>query len=161
MQAVTLNGSGILTVTTWASALLTTLALEWGDYTPRWQNYEVLEFMVHFFPRWPVNTGMAINLSHSVMFSSTYTGPNAPATLANVRADYSARHYITNKAFTVRINNSKSPNARLQNPTNAAMPTANQLGIALATSDLTNYLPVSVPVGQVYLEWKVKFYDYQ
>jgi len=160
--AVLLNGSGILAATTYSSSTVTSLSLEWADYTPRWQNYVVEELIFHYDARFPINSGMGLNTSHSVMFASDWSGTNLPATLANIKADLKMKSYGTWKSFTKRVKAaSKGLSARIRNPTNAAMPGANAIGIAIATSDIVNYLPVSVAVGQYWLEYIVHFFDKQ
>jgi len=158
--ALSTNGSGLVVVTTLLNSLVTSLGAQWVDYSARWQQYRIEEMKITFSPRFPVNTGMALNLGHASIFCSDFLGTNLPTTVLHIKADENSRKYGSWYEWEYVVDMKRKPNALLWSPTTAAIPAANAYGIAIASSDLVNQLPVSIGIGQYFLSWKVHFMGY-
>jgi hypothetical protein len=157
--ALTANGSGLFPVTTILSSVVNTIGYQWADLQPRWLNYRIDWMEFHYCPRWPVNSGMAINLGHTRIYCGDFGGNNPPTTVLSIKADRHMKEYLSNRSFVYKVNWKRNDNAKLWTPTNATIPVLSAFGIAICTSDLVNQLPVSIPFGQYYLKIGAQFKD--
>jgi hypothetical protein len=128
-------------------------ASEWASFAARYQQYRVRAIRVTGKAIQPVQTTA---VSHSVLYRGDYIGSAAPTTSAQVLSDENVKQVCTNKDFVDVVTWKKNPNARLWNPTSAAIPVANTFSW-VAASPSTPVLTTATTYYAVSAEWEVEF----
>lgn len=152
------NSSGNVPLTTYSASLVeSSPATEWASFAARYQQYRVRAFRLILEPAYPAANEFSIGTNvHTALYVSDYIGTAAPASVAGVLADERSRVFCTNQRVDFRMTWARNPNARLWNPTTAALPGANAVGIALASA-ATGVLGNANPMYTATLEWDVEF----
>jgi hypothetical protein len=128
-------------------------AAEWASFAARYQQYRVRAIRVHGKAVNPVETAA---ITHSVLFRADYIGASAPATAAQVLSDQFAKESTTCRDFTDVVTWQRNPNAKLWNPTNAAIPAANTFSWVCG-SPAAPALTTATTYYAVVVEWEVEF----
>jgi len=154
-------GAIILLSTAVTSSQVQTLpATEWASFAARYQQFRVRQVRVRMMPVFPVNNGVAgiaNNTGHSQLYVADYIGASVPASAAQVLSDERCAVVSTAKGFTFAATWNKNPNAKLWNPTGAAIPAANLYGIAWASNAVATLMTASVAYFAYDVEWIVEF----
>jgi hypothetical protein len=149
------TGAGtVLPIQAYTSAEVQSLpAAEWASFAARYQQYRVRAIRVRGKAINPVQTA---TVTHSVLYRGDYIGASAPGTAVQVLSDEEVQENCTCKDFSDIVTWKRNPNAKLWNPTSAAIPVANTFSWVAAT-------PTTPPLftGTVYyalvVEWEVEF----
>ncbi len=128
-------------------------ALEWASFAARYQQYRVRAVRVTGLSTQPIQS---TTVSHSSLYRGDYLGVSAPATAAEVFADENVRTCSTHTSFQDVVNWSRNPNAKLWNPTSAAIPAAN-LFSWVAASATAPALTTGTTYYSLTFEWDVEF----
>ncbi len=134
---VTTAGAIVALVSIDSSSVQANPASEWASFAARYQQYRVRGMSVIAHPVYPVNTA---TVGHSQIFFADYLGAAAPASAAQVLSDERAVVFSTCRPITFLADWGRNPNARLWNPTSAAIPAANRIGISYASSTVAGLL---------------------
>jgi len=136
-----------------SGAVQSSPATEWASFAARYQQYRVRAIRVTGKATQPIQTA---TISHSALFRGDYIGTAAPANSAQVFADERVKDNATTRDFTDVVTWRRNPNARLWNPTSAAVPAANQFAWVCASATA----PVLTTATTYYayeVEWEVEF----
>jgi len=128
-------------------------ATEWASFAARYQQYRVRALRVHGKAINPVQTA---TITHSTLYRGDYIGSAAPAGAAQVLSDENVKETCTCKDFTDVVTWQRNPNAKLWNPTSAAVPAANQYAW-VAASPVTPPLLTGTTYYSLTIEWEVEF----
>jgi hypothetical protein len=128
-------------------------ATEWASFASRYQQYRVRAIRVTGKTVQPVQTA---TVSHSVLYRGDYIGGSVPGTAAQVLSDERVKFVGTDKDFTDVVTWKKNPNAKLWNPTSAAIPSANVFSWVCASPALPA-LTTATTYYALVLEWEVEF----
>jgi hypothetical protein len=115
---------------------------------------------VRFCPTFPVNNGaagIAVSTGHSQLYVSDFIGTSVPASAAQVLSDEGSKVMCTYKPFVFEATWARNPNAKLWNPTTAAVPAANSYGIAWASNTNATLMTAAAPYFSYDVEWEVEF----
>lgn len=150
------TAGGIVAVTTFSNSLVqSTPATEFASFAARYQQFRIKSFAIRSVPTFPVNSGMTAITGHNALYVSDFLGSAVPATAAQILADERCVVNSTARNWIFTVTSKRNPNALLWNPTSAAIPVANQMSIALASST-TATMPVSAIIGILDFEWIVE-----
>jgi hypothetical protein len=122
-------------------------ASEWSSFAARYQEYRVRVIRVRGRA---VNPVQSATISHSAMYRGDYLGVSLPSSNTQVLSDERVHICTTSDDFVDEVTWAGNPNAKLWNPTNAALPAANQFAWVGASSTLpvmttaTTYYAVTV-----------------
>lgn len=139
--------------TTTTSGVNQTGAAEWASFAARYQQYRVRAIRITGKAIQPVQTAA---LAHSDLFRGDFIGVSFPATAVQVYSDERVRTNTTNRDFTHVVTWKGIPDARLWNPTSAAIPLANGFGWACA-SPAAPPLTTATTYYALTIEWEVEF----
>jgi len=128
-------------------------ATEWASFSARYQQYRVRAIRVTGKAIQPVQTA---TISHSALFRGDYIGDSPPGGFAQVLADERVKDNSTFKDFRDTITWKRNPNARLWNPTSAAIPAANQYAWVCASAT-PPVLTTATTYYALVVEWEVEF----
>jgi hypothetical protein len=128
-------------------------AAEWASFASRYQQYRVRAVRVRGKATNPVQSATVV---HSVLYRGDYIGSAAPGTAAQVLSDENSEENATCKDFTDVVTWARNPNARLWNPTNAAIPAANTFAWVCASPSTPALTTATTYYALVY-EWEVEF----
>jgi hypothetical protein len=160
-QSVATTAGNVIAVTTSvkASQVQSGPATEWASFAARYQQYRVKAVRVRMTPVYPVSGPPVASgqTGHSQLYVGDYIGSSVPTTAAQVLSDERAIVVSTFKAFTYTVTSKRNPNALLWNPTTAAVPSANDFGIAWASSTVAALLCASTIYYAYDVEWVVEF----
>jgi hypothetical protein len=131
-------------------------ATEFTSFAARYQQYRVRSVKIIAIPVRSVNTVTADNDNITSLYMGDFIGSSIPTTAAQVLADERSRIVATNVRWTFVADWNRNPNAKLWNPTSAAVPTANLFGIAFASSTASPLL-ASALIFTYQVEWIVEF----
>lgn len=134
-------------------------ATEFASFAARYQQYRVRQIRLRLSPVYPANgTPLAAgNVGHSQMYVSDYIGTSVPGTAAQILADEGGTAHPTNRVITFTATWAKNPNAKLWNPTNAAVPAANLFGISFASNPTAGLMVAACNYFVSDTEWIVEF----
>lgn len=150
------TAGGIIAVATYSNGTVqSNPATEWASFAARYQQFRVKSFTIRFLPVFPVNTGMTATTGHSSLYVSDFIGTALPGSAAQVLADERSRVFSTSKSWSYTVTSRRNPNALLWNPTSAALPAANSMSIAFASSTVAT-MPVSQTMGQIDFEFIIE-----
>jgi len=153
----TAGGIIALNTSVTSAAVQSEPATEWASFAARYQQFRVKSTRLIMEPAFPASgSPTAAIASHKALYVSDYIGTAAPGSAAQVLSD--ERAIVTSTARRVNFTTTwaRNPNARLWNPTFAALPAANSMGIAFA-SDVTGNGPASTVMYTTVVEWIVEF----
>jgi len=151
--AITTGAGTAIGVFPVSSASVESSASEFASFAARYQQYRVRAIRVTGKATQPVQTA---TVTHGVLYRGDFIGSATPATPAQVLSDENVKQSATNKDFADIVSWARNPNARLWNPTSAAIPTANEFSWVCASAaapvllTATTYYALSV-------EWEVEF----
>jgi len=146
-------GTAIVITTVTSSSVQSLPAAEWASFAARYQQYRVRAVRV---------TGKAVNpvqlaaLTHGVLYRGDYIGTSSPGSVAQVLSDENVKICGTCKDFSDVVTWQRNPNAKLWNPTSAAIPGANQFAWVCA-SNTTPALTTATTYYALVYEWEVEF----
>jgi len=128
-------------------------ATEWASFAARYQQYRVRAIRVTGKAALPIQSATA---AHGLLYRADYIGGAGPATPAQTLSDEGVRIVATHSDFRDTVTWKGNSNARLWNPTSAAIPLANTFNWVCASA----VLPV-LTTGTTYyalvIEWEVEF----
>jgi hypothetical protein len=136
VKRMTLNGSfstgagtaiAVISVTSGS----VTSATEWASFSARYQQYRVRAIRVTGKAIQPIQTATIV---HSALFRGRYIGTSVPSSSAQVLADENVKQSCTNKDFVDIVTWQGIPDAKLWNPTSAAIPSVNQFSLVYASN---------------------------
>lgn len=156
--SIATTAGGIIALATFSSALVQSApASEWASFAARYQQFRVLAMRFKGEPSLKVNAvNTATNHLLLAVYSGDFIGTQVPATAAQVFSDENAKQTSAGNELIITASAQRNPNAMLWNPTNAALPAANAIGVALA-SNTTAIGPGSLSAFQYVLEFQVEF----
>jgi len=144
-QSLTLDGSGNVPLTTYdASLVFGGPATEFASFAARYQQYRVRSVKVTFTPLYNVAFQIAVGGTTAPVlqvYSSDFIGISVPSSSAQVLADERALIHNTATTFVAKADWTRNPNARLWNPVSAAIPAANDYGVAVASNTSSSASP--------------------
>jgi len=153
-ETVLATGAGtVIAVTAVQSSDVQAIATEWASFAARYQQYRVRAVRVRGKA---INPIQSATVTHSVLYRGDYIGTSTPASAAQVLSDENVKIVTTAKDFTDTVNWRKNPNAKLWNPTTAAIPAANRFNWACATP-AAPALTTATTYYALVLEWEVEF----
>jgi hypothetical protein len=153
------TAGGIIALATAATAAFVQAspASEWASFAARYQQFRVRSVTLIMEPRFPASgTPITVVGSHGALFVADFIGASVPGTAAQLLSDEAAVVTNTSKKVVFTVDWTRNPNARLWNPTGAALPVANSYGIAVAGS-AGSTLAVSTAYFDTILMWDVEF----
>jgi hypothetical protein len=149
------SGAGVIPVTAYSTAQVQSdPAYEWASFAARYQQFRVKGISITLMPYWN-QYAQGVTIPCLNLAIGDYIGSSIPATFGQVLADENTVLRNGDRLFTHAITWARNPNAKLWNPTSAALPTANNYAIVLAslnTIGSNNYTFFSVVI-----EWDVEF----
>jgi hypothetical protein len=153
--ALSSSVGGVIPVTAYNTAQVQSdPAFEWASFAARYQQFRVKGISVTLMPyltEYYYNVGLNCwNLA-----IGDYLGTSVPANFSQVLADENIVLRNGNHVITHAITWARNPNAKLWNPTSAALPAANNYGICLASLN-SNVIGVFA-FYSVVIEWDVEF----
>jgi len=157
--ALSTNGSGVIPVTNITAAQVqSTPASEWASFAARYQQFRVRSVCIIVDPIWVSSAGPAVTGANGAtqLYVGDFIGSSTPGSAAQVLSDERCRIFSTAKPFRFCSTWAINPNARLWNPTSAALPTANSFGITLASSTINALVPDSTDYMMYVVEWIVE-----
>lgn len=153
LQNVTTSAGGIVTVNFISSAAVQTApASEWASFSARYQQYRVVNMRFILDPCFPVNTGLTSVTGHSQLYFADFIGTAAAGSAAAVISDERMKPFTSSKRIDFSANWLRNPNAKLWNPTTAAIPGANTYSIVYCSS-----ATATMAVSQIYLVGIIEF----
>jgi len=149
------TGAGTaLPVLTVASSLVSIFpATEWASFAARYQQYRVRAIRVTGKATQPVQTA---TVSHTALYRGDYLGSATPTTSAQVLSDENVKIVDTNKDFRDIVTWVRNPNAKLWNPTSAAIPGQNVFSW-VAASEVSPPLTTATTYYAIVAEFEVEF----
>jgi hypothetical protein len=150
---VTGAGTVIPVTSITSSEVQSSPASEWASFAARYQQYRVRAIRIRGKATQPVQTA---TVTHGILYRGDYIGSSVPGTAAQVLSDENVKEVATCRDFSDVVTWSGIPDAKLWNPTTAAIPAANQFAWVCASAVVpalltgTTYYAVSV-------EWEVEF----
>jgi hypothetical protein len=155
------TAGGVIAVTTAIGAALvqSAPAAEWASFAARFQQYRVRSVRLILEPAFPGSgtPTVSVNTAHSTLYVSDFIGTSAPTTAAQILSDEGAVILNTSKRVDFTVDWARNPNAKLWNPTSAALPAANSFSIAFASDSVAANLPASIVMYSTTVEWVVEF----
>jgi hypothetical protein len=148
----TAAGGALAVSTITAAQVQSNPATEWSSFSARYQQFRVKALSVTFW--------MPLVSCNPLVFAD-FIGSAVPSSATQIVSDERCiiRASAGNQGSTVMVYETdwnRNPNARLWNPTSAALPTANSFGIAFATHPLApSSASTTVLVGST--DWLVEF----
>lgn len=128
-------------------------ASEWASFAARYQQYRVRAIRLRGKAVLPIQSA---TVNHGVLYRGDYIGASVPSTLAQVLSDENVKEVATCRDFTDIVTWGRNPNAKLWNPTSAAIPAANQFAWVCASAS-TPALTTATTYYGVVIEWEVEF----
>lgn len=152
-QQLSSSAGGIIGVNEITAAMAqSNPASEWASFSARYQQYRVRSVKLVASPRYPAATP---SNGHSQLYVSDFIGTAAPTSAAQVLSDERAKAVSTSRPFEYMVTWNRNPNAKLWNPTSAALPQANSYGISVCSSANAS-MPVSTVIFDTYYEYEVE-----
>jgi len=152
---VSSSAGSIIVVTTFSAALVqSNPATEWSSFAARYQQFRVRRMRLHLIAAFNVSEAAVEN--GNAMYYSDWIGASVPSSAAQVLADEGAVVRSSFKDHTLSATWVRNPNAKLWNPTNAALPVANSFGVALCSGTAGQFLASTV-IFTYALEFEVEF----
>jgi hypothetical protein len=156
---VSSTAGGVIAVATNVSSDLVRSgpAAEWASFAARYQQFRVRAVKIIMEPCFPASgTPVAATSAHGAMYVSDYIGTSVPGSAAQVLSDEGAVVTNTCKKIVYTVDWNRNPNAKLWNPTSAAIPAPNIYGISYC-SDASSALAINTLFYALSFEWLVEF----
>jgi hypothetical protein len=153
------TAGGIIAVKTFDASLVETVpASEWASFAARYQQYRVRSVQMILEPRYPFTTAAPSGggSGHGALYVGDYIGTATPTSAAQILSDEGSLVTNTCRRVVFTVDWARNPNAKLWNPTSAALPTSNTYGIAVSSS-ANSVMSASTAFFDVQLEWIVEF----
>lgn len=148
------TGAGTtIAVTNATSASVQAGGVEFASFAARYQQYRVRAIRVTGKATQPVQSA---TVSHGALYRGDYIGSSAPTTAAQVFSDENVKECATHRDFSDVVTWSRNPNAKLWNPTSAAIPAANQFAWVCASATSPS-LTTATTYFAYTVEWEVEF----
>jgi hypothetical protein len=128
-------------------------ATEWASFAARYQQYRVRAIRVRGKA---INPVQSATITHGVLFRGDYIGASLPGSAAQVLSDENVQEVTTCKDFSDVVTWVRNPNARLWNPTSAAIPAANSFAWVCASAPVPALATATTYYALVF-EWEVEF----
>lgn len=158
--ATTAGSLIVVDATTTAAAVQSLPATEWASFAARYQQFRVKQVRLRLTPVYPVSgppTAAGL-VGHSQLFISDFIGASVPATAVQVLSDERSVTVPTFRDTTFVTTWLKNPNAKLWNPTAAALPVANSFGVSFASNPNSGTVMAALTSYYVRdIEWVVEF----
>lgn len=156
-QSSSTNAGGVILVnsTTTAALVQSQPAAEWASFAARYQQFRVRSVSIRMVPAFTDSQNLVVNQSQ--LYVADFIGTAAPTTAAQVLSDERSLMLGTHREFSFTCSWVRNPNAKLWNPTSAALPAANSFGIAFASSTVAGLLAASVVHYTFDVVWVVEF----
>jgi hypothetical protein len=150
------TGSGnAIPVTSFTTAQVQSVpAAEWASFAARYQQFRVKSISLILMPYYNVSSQISGSSEMVCLAIGDYLGSAAPASNTQVISDENTVFRIADKNIIHSVNWARNPNAKLWNPTSAALPTANNYAIVLAS---LNSLANNSAYFTYIVEWDVEF----
>jgi hypothetical protein len=147
------NGAAAIPVTTYTTASVQSIpAAEWASFAARYQQFRVRAISLTLMPYNNYNTASA---GYMVCLAiGDYLGSSVPGSNTQLISDENTVFRIADKVIVHTVTWARNPNAKLWNPTSAALPTANNYAIAVASLNAINS---STGYFTYVVEWDVEF----
>ncbi len=159
-QVLATSAGGVIPVTTSITSSLVQSgpAAEWASFAARYQQYRVraVRIIAKAIRTRPYLDAAGVDNLVSSLYVADYIGTAVPASAAQVLSDENSKVLSTADHFVYETTWAKNPNAKLWNPTSAAIPAANLYGIALASSTLVGLLKGTTNQYTYVVEWDVE-----
>jgi hypothetical protein len=153
--ALSSSATGVIPVTSYATAQVQSdPAFEWASFAARYQQFRVKAISITLMPYYTEYYYTVGNFCPNLAIGD-YIGSAIPTTFGQVLADENTVLRNGDRVITHSITWARNPNAKLWNPTSAALPTANNYAIVLAS--LNNTGQNTLPYFSVVIEWDVEF----
>jgi hypothetical protein len=155
-NVITSNSSNAIPVTSFTTASVqSTPAAEWASFAARYQQFRVKSISLILMPYYNTSFLSSTGQCEVVCLAiGDYLGSAVPASNTQVISDENTVFRIADKCIVHSVTWARNPNAKLWNPTSAALPTANNFAIVLASLNVItngyNYFTYIV-------EWDVEF----
>jgi len=147
------TAGGVIAITSWSStAVQTFAATEWSSFAARYQQYRVRKIHLVVEPCRPVQDTTG---SCSELLCADFIGTSTPSSAAQVVSDERVRSNSTARPVRHVVTWGRNPNAKLWNPTSAAIPAANTFSLVFC-SPTSPSLGVSLTIMTGYLEFEVE-----
>jgi len=127
-------------------------ATEWASFAARYQQYRVRAIRISAKATQPVQTAA---IAHSVLYRGDCIGASVPTSAAQVLSDENVKEVATCKDFNDIVTWARNPNARLWNPTSAAIPVANSFSWVCASTTAPP-LTTATTYYAYTVEWEVE-----
>jgi len=157
---VSTGAGGLVAITSFTSSSVQSIpATEWASFAARYQAFRVKAIRLRFVPNWPAGVPAAgplgnVNLNPGVAIADQLVS-NTPASFAQILSDERSLEFNSfEKSINYDASWSRNPNAKLWNPTSAAIPAANQYQITFATQSATE---ANVQLFDLFVEWDIEF----
>jgi len=128
-------------------------ATESASFAARYQQYRVRAIRLRGKAINPIQSTTVV---HSVLYRGDYIGVSEPSGAAQVLSDENVKEVATCLDFTDVVTWSRNPNAKLWNPTSAAIPSQNSFAW-VAASPTTPVLTTATTYYALTVEWEVEF----
>jgi len=150
----TVGAGGGIPVTSFTTAQVQSIAAyEWASFAARYQQFRVKSTSLIIMPYFNVSyEGSASAMA--CLAIGDYIGTAVPANNSQVIADENTVFRILDKVTVHTVTWARNPNAKLWNPTSAALPAANSYAICLVS---LNVLPNTTAYFTYIQEWQVEF----
>jgi len=157
--SVNSSAGNVIALDATSTAALCTSASEWASFAARYQQFRVRGVRVILEPIWPGagNVVASTAFNHSALYVGDFIGVAAPASPTQLLSDEGAVVTNTSKRVDFTVDWARNPNAKLWNPTSAALPAPNGFGIAFASNPASATLQASTGYYSKTLEWIVEF----
>jgi len=157
-NAVSSTAGGVIVITSISSALVqSNPATEWASFAARYQQFRVRRVTLILDPIFP-GSGTPVTAvdAHGPILLGDFIGSAVPAAAVNVLADERSRVFNSSQRIVFSADWSRNPNARLWNPTSAALPVANSFSVVYCSQTSTTLAASTTFFGSTIL-WDVEF----
>jgi len=153
-QTLATGAGTVIPITTVSSqTVFTAPAIEFASFAARYQQYRIRAIRVTGKSTQPVQTA---TISHSNLYRGDTLGGATPGTSAQVFSDENVKECATHRDFVDLVTWSRNPNAKLWNPTSAAIPAANEFAWECASASSPS-LTTATTYYAFTVEWEVEF----
>jgi hypothetical protein len=128
------TGAGTtIPITSISSSVAESSGTEFASFAARYQQYRVRAIRVTGKATQPIQTA---TVTHSSLYRGDHIGSSAPVSAAQVLSDENVKICSTHQSFVDIVTWARNPNARLWNPTSAALPVANAFSWSAVSADV-------------------------
>jgi hypothetical protein len=148
------TGAGTtIPITSISSSVAESSGTEFASFAARYQQYRVRAIRVTGKATQPIQTA---TVTHSSLYRGDHIGSSAPVSAAQVLSDENVKICSTHQSFVDIVTWARNPNARLWNPTSAALPVANAFSWSAVSAD-TPLLLTATTYYALNAEFEVEF----